>query len=157
MNRTVMMLLALAACGSGSLGCAAPLPRTTTTVIRAPMGYKRSFDAPQEETFRATAAALETFGYKVAFADPKRGVLKTAPKVHRLARIQSSSAGDFVPLSHAFVVAVHARAPGSSVVTGYMRTFSSERETTAIGRPNEPIVDEMWTRLFAEVAADLMR
>jgi hypothetical protein len=121
------------------------------------MSYTRSFDAPREQTFRATATALETFGYKVTLADPERGVLKTAPKLHRFQRLTSSENGDFVPLSHAFVIAVREQAPNRSVVTGYMRTFSSERETTAIGKPNEPIVDEMWTRLFAEVASDLGR
>jgi hypothetical protein len=112
-----------------------------------PMSYTRSFDAPKEHTFRATLAALETFGYKVVVADPERGV-------HRFARLASSD-GDLVPLSHAFVIAVREEAPGRSVVTGYQRTFSSERETTAIGKPNPPIVQEMWTRLFAEVASDL--
>lgn len=155
-KRVVMMVFAMAACGGVPLGCAATSP-PATTVARVPMSYTRSFDAPKEQTFRATVTALETFGYKVALADPERGVLKTTPKVHRLARVRSSSAGDLVPLSHAFVVSVREKAPGSSVVTGYLRTFSSERETTAVGKPNEPIVDEMWTRLFAEVASDLRR
>lgn len=152
-----MMVFAVLAAVGALLGCAAPRPARTTSMARVPMSYTRSFDAPREETFRATAAALETFGYKVALADPERGVLKTAPKVHRFLRLRSSENGDFVPLSHAFVIAVREQAPNRSVVTGYMRTFSSERETTAIGKPNAPIVQEMWSRLFAEVASDLGR
>jgi len=145
-----MTLLAVVACGG-----APPTPPRTTNMARVPMSYARSFDAPKEQTFRATVAALETLGHEVRFADPERGVLKTAPKVHRLARLRSSDAGDFVPLSHAFVVSVREKAPGRSIVTGYVRTFSSERETTAIGKPNAPIVQQMWARLFAEIASDL--
>jgi hypothetical protein len=118
------------------------------------LGYARSFDAPTDKTFWATVAALETCGNKVAFADPQRGMIKTAPKVNRFARVRASD-GDFVPLSHAFVVSVREKAPGVTVVTGYLRTFSSERETTVSGRPNEPVVQEMWSRLFAEVASNL--
>lgn len=121
------------------------------------MSYTRSFDAPREQTFRAAAAALETFGYKVTIADPERGVLKTAPKVHRLAVVRISTGGDLVPVSHAFVISVREKEPGRSVVTGYQRTFDSERETTALGEPSEPNVDETWTRLFAEVASNLTR
>lgn len=155
MKRTVTMVLAMAACGGVPLGCAATPPAPTTTVARVPLSYTHNFDASKEQTFRATVTALETFGYKVAFADAGRGVLKTTPKVHRLARLRSSENGDFVPLSHAFVISVREKAPDRSVVTGYMRTFSSERETTAFGKLNAPIVQEMWSRLFAEIASDL--
>jgi hypothetical protein len=151
-NKILMVVLAAVACGGPPLGCASSSPSRIASMARVPMSYARTFNAPKEQTFRATIAALETFGYRVAFADPERGTLKTAPKVHRL---QSSPAGDFAPLSHAFVLSVREKAPGRSVVQGYVRSFASERETTAIGKPNAPIVEEMWARLFAEVASDL--
>jgi hypothetical protein len=124
-------------------------------VVHAPSSYARRFPFPKDRTFQATRTALATFGYTVTLADPERGTVKTAPKVHRLARISSSAAGDLAPVSHAFVISVQQDGAGHSIVTGYLRTFSAEHETTIVGRPNAPIVQEMWSRLFAEIASDL--
>lgn len=158
MNKGLLILM-MAAIGGATAGCISSPPAASVTPhvmkARVAMSFARRFDASKERTFRATAAALETLGYKVAFTDPERGRLKTAPKAHRFARLRLSDNGDFVPLSHALVISVREEAPGRSVVTGYMRTFSGEHETTTTGRRNEVIVHEMWSRLFAEVESDL--
>ena len=144
------IMVALAIAASAALGCASEgKPTTPTARVVVPMSYMRRFEAPREAVFRATSAAVKTLGYTVTLEVPPR--LKTAPQNHRLQRVGD----DLVPASHSLVLSVREAEPGRTIVVGYQRTFVGEHETTAVGRPNPPVVQQMWSRIFAEIDANL--
>lgn len=149
MHRTMFafVIAAIAALGCAphaGTGAAAPPVRAWV-----PMSYMRRFDAPRDAVFRATAAALNALGYAVTVEAAPR--MATAPRTHGLARVGD----DLVPATHALVLSVHEAASGVVVVMGYQRTFVGERETTAVGTPNPPAVQQRWSRVFAEIDSNL--
>ena len=154
MRNALTMLLVAMACLGPAMGCA-PSRLSAGPRAHVPIETMRRFEVSTERALEATTTALRTFGYEVTIADVEHGIVKTAPKVHRFVMPSSPQAGDYVPLSHAFVLTVRSDGPGRSLLRGHIRTFSGAEETTVIGAPNAPMIEEMWARLFAEIASNL--
>ena len=160
-KRLSMMLVAMLAAGCAPRASqVAVMPAGPQTAVphpqlRGPQTYSQAFAAPRDRTLSVTEAALRTFGLDVAFEDRLHGVLKTAPKLHRLRPVPADAPGTFVPCTHSYVISVQEDAPGHSVVSGYIRTFDAEHEVTMVLPQNSGIQNEMWERLFREIASDL--
>ncbi len=140
------------ALGAVTLAGCAPLPaayRAPAVRVVVPIGYMRRFDAPRDKVLQVATTAVKALGYVVTSEDRERGILTIQPRLPR-----ASVGANPPPRAEVLTVSVRDDA-GRSAVMGVWRTFVGARETNLFGEPNPPAVQNMWSRVFAEIASRL--
>jgi hypothetical protein len=110
----------------------------------------RTFKAPLDKTFEATANALKADGFEITVSKPEKGLIITN---RRLIRAQGNGAGQAVAYTRQYRVAVRAKGDGTEVELA-PSIFSGEADIS--GKPIWVIEGPegeraVWTKLFASI------
>lgn len=116
----------------------------------SPAPVVRTFEAPPERAFVAAKAALETMGYTIRSARPKRGVIEATGRVTVDDSFRSSD-------QYSCQVEITPTPDGAAVVRLEVREASEERTNAGAMRQSERVLPQGGThaRFFEELQSRL--